>query len=199
MANAAENIPQDKSDKRECILSAALELFSEKGFHGTAVPEIAQKAGVAAGTIYRYFESKEAMVNAVYQRHKGMLLASVLDDFPHGGEARVQIHHFISKVLSFAKKHPQAFKFLELHHHAPYLDAGSREVEQNVISMANAFVEQNERAKVLRKAPAGVLASVVWGSVVGLVRAAWENRAELTQKTETAFEETIWAAIKRAE
>ena len=184
-------------DKRECILSAALELFAEKGFYGTAVPEIAQKAGVAAGTIYRYFENKEAVVNAVYQRHKAQLLASVLDDFPYGSDARAQIHHFISKVLGFAKKHPQAFKFLELHHHAAYLDPSSREVETNVITMANAFVEQNERAKVLRKAPEGVLAALVWGGVVGLVRAAWEKRTELSQKTEAAFEEALWTAIRR--
>jgi len=184
-------------DKRECILSAALELFAEKGFYGTAVPEIAQKAGVAAGTIYRYFESKEAVVNAVYQRHKQMLLAAVLDDFPHGGEARAQIHHFVSRVLAFAGKHPQAFKFLELHHHAPYLDAGSREVEATVMAMANEFVEQNERAKVLRKAPEGVLCALVWGSLIGLVRAAWEKRAEINPKSEAAFEEAVWAAIRR--
>src|SRR5690606_27876447 len=54
------------TDKREAILHAALELFVERGFWGTAVPEIAEKAGVGAGTIYRYFESKEALVNALY-------------------------------------------------------------------------------------------------------------------------------------
>ena len=55
-------------DKREAILAAALEAFVEKGFHGTAVPEIAARAGVGAGTIYRYFESKEAVVNASGRR-----------------------------------------------------------------------------------------------------------------------------------
>src|SRR5512135_1666347 len=90
-----------REDKRECILSAALELFADKGFHGTAVPEIAQKAGVAAGTIYRYFTSKEAIVNAVYQRHKSQLLATVMADFPYEAQPRAQVHHFISSVFSF--------------------------------------------------------------------------------------------------
>ena len=130
-----------REDKKECILSAALELFAEKGFHGTAVPEIAQKAGVAAGTIYRYFTSKEAIVNAVYQRHKSQLLASVMADFPYDGTPRAQIHHFISTTFGFARKHPMAFKFLELHHHAPYLDDKSREVEASVVQMADGFIE----------------------------------------------------------
>ena len=47
-------------DKREAVLGAALELFVERGFHGTTVPEIAERAGVGAGTIYRHFASKEA-------------------------------------------------------------------------------------------------------------------------------------------
>ncbi|MGN6106845.1 MAG: helix-turn-helix domain-containing protein, partial [Kofleriaceae bacterium] len=55
-------------DKREAIIAAALELFVERGFFGTAVPEIAERAGVGAGTIYRYFESNEALVNAIYRQ-----------------------------------------------------------------------------------------------------------------------------------
>ena len=188
---------QATGDKKECILSAALELFSEKGFHGTAVPEIAQRAGVAAGTIYRYFTSKEAIVNQLYQRQKAQLLAAVMADFPFQGHARTQVHHFITRVFAFAQQHPQAFKFLELHHHAPYLDDESKKVEASVVAMANEFVEQNERAKVLRKAPEGMLAGLVWGAVVGLVRAGWEKRTKLDGKTETAFEEAIWDAIKR--
>src|SRR5262245_20911865 len=46
-------------DKEEAILNAALELFVERGFHGTTVPSVAERAGVAPGTIYHYFASKE--------------------------------------------------------------------------------------------------------------------------------------------
>jgi TetR/AcrR family transcriptional regulator, repressor of fatR-cypB operon len=51
--------------KREAILNAALQLFTEFGFHGTAMPQVAERAGVGAGTIYRYFTSKEALVNTL--------------------------------------------------------------------------------------------------------------------------------------
>jgi AcrR family transcriptional regulator len=184
-------------DKRECILAAALELFAEKGFHGTAVPEIAERGGVAAGTIYRYFESKDAIVNALFQRLKSQLLAAVMADFPFQGQARTQIHHFVTSVLEFARRHPLAFKFLELHHHAPYLDDKSREMEASVIAMANEFVAHQERAKVLRKAPDGMLAALVWGALIGFVRAGWEKRADTSEKSEAAFEQALWDAVRR--
>src|SRR5688572_24113470 len=77
-------------DKREAILAAALELFVERGFWGTAVPEIAERAGVGAGTIYRYFESKEALVNAIYRHEKLHFAHVVLDDFPASAPTREQ-------------------------------------------------------------------------------------------------------------
>ena len=69
-------------DKREAITAAALELFVERGFYGTAVPEIADLAGVGAGTIYRYFESKEALVNAIYREQKAVFSARRDRPFP---------------------------------------------------------------------------------------------------------------------
>ncbi len=56
------------STKREDIEAAALQLFATRGFHGTSVPDLASAAGVGAGTIYRHFDSKEGVVNALYQR-----------------------------------------------------------------------------------------------------------------------------------
>ena len=49
------------SDTREKILAAALEVFSAKGFHGTTVDEIAERAGLGKGTVYRHFHSKKGL------------------------------------------------------------------------------------------------------------------------------------------
>ena len=46
------------TDKADAILAAALNLFVERGFHGTSVLSVAERAGVAAGTIYHYFVAK---------------------------------------------------------------------------------------------------------------------------------------------
>ena len=62
--------PEAVEAKREAILDAALSLFAERGYHGTSVPSIAKRAGVGAGTLYRYFENKEKLVNALFLREK---------------------------------------------------------------------------------------------------------------------------------
>src|SRR5947209_3111286 len=74
--------PRDPDRRKQDVLRAALELFAEKGFDGTSVPDVARRARVAAGTIYRYFANKEELVNAVYQRWKADLFVGILDEFP---------------------------------------------------------------------------------------------------------------------
>src|SRR6185503_20328625 len=110
------------TDKREAIMTAALELFVERGFFGTAVPEIADKAGVGAGTIYRHFESKEALVNALYRQEKQRFAQNVVVSFPAIDRARELFRALWGRMAAYAAENHAAFVFLELHHHAPYLD-----------------------------------------------------------------------------
>ncbi len=186
-------------DKREAILQAALELFSERGFHGTAVPAIAERARVAAGTIYRYFDSKEALVNTLFKRYKSALGASLMGGFPFTGTPREQFHHFFRRAIEFAKKERLAIQFLESHHHAPYLDDESRQIEERVLEPARAFFEQTERLKVTRKVQPEALGAMVWGGIVGLLKASWEGRCVLDSKVENAIEEALWDALRRHE
>jgi AcrR family transcriptional regulator len=71
-AEAAGGLESEKSEKSEAtrlrILTAALELFRERGFEAATMRDIAVRAGVATGAAYYYFTSKDAIVLAFYRR-----------------------------------------------------------------------------------------------------------------------------------
>lgn len=184
-------------DRRDDILEAALALFAERGFHGTAVPEVAARARVGAGTIYRYFPSKEALVNKVYWRWKTALAHAVMQDFPFHAPAREQFQVFWRRAVAFAVEHPLAFKFLELHHHAPYLDAESRRVEEEVVIAAVAFFAKTRQDQVTKDLDPQLLMAIVWGGVVGLVKNAWEGRLALSERVIADAESCCWEAVRR--
>lgn len=181
--------------KREDILDAALGLFAERGFHGTAMPEIAAAAGIATGTIYRHFVSKEALVNELYRRSKQALLDALLGNVP-ADTLRVQFHHLWWSLVRFAEQQPRAFAFLELHHHGSYLDAESRAIEMRVLVPIAAVLELGRARGETKAMPPQALIVTVWGAFVGMIKAARLGYYLLTDTLCTQVEETCWDAIR---
>lgn len=67
--------PRQRKDARPGeLIEAALQLFSEKGFAATRSEEVAARAGVSKGTLYLYFNSKEALFKAAVRSHLGTLI-----------------------------------------------------------------------------------------------------------------------------
>lgn len=57
--------PTHSRTTRDAILAAALELFSQRGFEGTSMRDIAAEAGITQGAIYKHFAGKEALLEAI--------------------------------------------------------------------------------------------------------------------------------------
>ena len=184
------------ADKRDRILDAALGAFAEFGFHGTPVPLIADRAKVGAGTIYRYFESKEALVNALYRRSKSAMLERVSAGFPASGAPRQQWGHVFRRAVDFAMENPAAFDFLEMHHHAAYLDDESRAIEARAWTMALDILAATRGLRLTRDEEPVLLISLVWGGAIRLVRCAREGLVELTPTVLERFENLCWESIR---
>lgn len=67
------------ADRRKQILRAAIEVFAERGFHRTRVSDIAKRAGVAYGLIYHYFESKDEVLNSLFEENWAVFLKVLRD------------------------------------------------------------------------------------------------------------------------
>jgi AcrR family transcriptional regulator len=183
-------------DKREAILDAALQLFVSRGFHGTTVPEVAERAGVGAGTIYRYFSSKEELGNELYRHWKGEMSKVVLDRFPIDAPARDQFHALWTRLVRFYADAPTAFWFLEVHHHADYLDERSHALEQRMTDFGVAFIQAAQAKGQLKKVSPLLLIGLVLGAFTGVVRKASETHMELDEQDWRDAEQCAWEAIR---
>ena len=83
-----------KPGKRQAILDAALPLFAAKGFDATAVPQIAAAAGVAVGTIYRYFPTKEALDAALAAAWAALFDDEILQPLPASATPRAALRTY---------------------------------------------------------------------------------------------------------
>ena len=180
---------------REAILRAALELMSEHSYESTTVPEIAARAGVAAGTIYLHFPSKEAVVNAVYRESKLEMQRFLADAMASAGTPREGFHGLWRGLFDFSRKHPEAFRFLEMHRHLPYLEPASLEVTRAVFEGVADFVRRAQKQGAIRKAPPGVLISLAFGAFVGLAKEAECGHVRFDEKSIRIGEEVVWKML----
>jgi AcrR family transcriptional regulator len=97
---------------KELILSAALEVFATKGYHDTTVDDIAKKAGIAKGSIYRYFPSKEALFNEVLESRIENLDSSIQQILCEEGDIVQVIGKCVENYLAFFENNRGIYQLL---------------------------------------------------------------------------------------
>lgn len=185
-------------DKHRRILDAALRVFAKHGYDGTSVPQVAKAANVAIGSLYHYFDDKEALVNEVYRDAKHRLKAALLDGIPafdvrRTPDAERWFGELWQRLAAFAVGEPDAFRFLEMQDHAPYLDAASRQVELSVL--APLWLAGKQLRAESKGAPVDVLIALLWGAFVGLVKASRLGYLELNDKNLAHARDACWRMI----
>ena len=105
---------RDKNpEKRIRILDAALKVFATRGFYNAKVSEVAREAGVADGTIYLYFESKDALLIALFEDRMQRLIARANDEIARTeGTVLDKIRQAIALHLSLVLDDPDLAEFI---------------------------------------------------------------------------------------
>src|SRR5262249_54730333 len=141
--------------------------------------------------------SKEALVNVLYQRHKRDLMQALFDGFDPSVPVRQAFHGIWQRACAFARAKPVALQFLELHHHATYLDDTSRKLEIEIFETAYQYLVFASSQQLLKPLAPEVLLAIVWGSFRGLVQAGCDGMLEFDDEIVEQAEECVWEAIRR--
>jgi TetR/AcrR family fatty acid metabolism transcriptional regulator len=113
----------NKTDKRARILDAAVKVFADRGFFTATVAEIARAAGVADGTIYLYFKSKDDLLLRLFDEKMSDLLTEARAAIDSEGSAAARLRRFITLHLALVEKNPELASVLivELRQSAQFL------------------------------------------------------------------------------
>jgi AcrR family transcriptional regulator len=98
-------------DKRNAILSAAARVFAIKGL-GAATSAISKAAGVAEGTLFTYFKTKDDLMNDLYREIKLELADAMMSNFPRKKSVRVRLQHVWDCFVNWGAANPEQRKVL---------------------------------------------------------------------------------------
>jgi len=176
------------SDKYDRILDAALRVFAQKGFYNTKVSEVAREAGVADGTIYNYFKSKDDILIMLFEERMDWILERLRSELT--GDVEVQIRRFIELHLNLAEVSPDLAEFItvELRQSDKFLRDYANDKFAEYLSVLSGLIERGQAESVFRAEIDARLASrAMFGSLDEiLLTLTLQSRARSIDASNTA-------------
>lgn len=184
--------------KEERIIQAVFAITGRKGLAGIHITEISKEAGVGVGTLYTYFEGKEAIIQAAYFRVENQLSLKMYEQFDAGLPVRDSLKKLYINMLHYRLKHYDENVFLDQYEHSNY-------VQLNFDTQIDHFREQNklfysllkrgQEEGAIVKLGHRVIICFLLGSVRELARCIFQKMLPLNKRAIEDNFNMAWKAI----
>jgi AcrR family transcriptional regulator len=188
-----------RPSQKETILRAAVDCFAERGYDGTRVRHIAERAGVSDAALYRHYGSVEELAQELFSHYFGDY-AGRIADATWRGTTEEKLRAAIRATLAFYRADPSAAMFILLRQHTflPKVPAGTvypLEIIERIIS-------EGQHQQELRAGQPNLLAAIFFGCVlrpIHLAGLAAPGAFALLDEThrDEVIEEAALAALRR--
>lgn len=165
--------PKD-DEKFKAITEATFVLVEQTGLSGLTMAAIARQAGLATGTLYVYFKSKEELVNALYAQAKTATAARVLQGDDPDAPFRVRFRHTWNNLLKNRLDYWAEMVFQEQYYNSPWFSEANRDLSARLFRDWFLLIEKAKEQQILKNVPTPLLTSSLMGSVretASLIRA----------------------------
>ena len=182
---------------RQRLIRSALELFTTRGYHETTTAQIAKKAGIAEGTIYRHFDSKQQLVNDLYraaQRWATKIVQEKSRD-PEAPTARAQLTAIAHALAEGAATETAIVKIGLLEPLASVLDEESRKTEREFRIALERIIAEGKAQGAVRTGAVEVWAGVWLATLSHALRKLTAGEWKPADTSVRLVIEAAWRAI----
>ena len=185
-----------KEEKRAALLQAALELFTEQGFHGASTAQIARHAGVASGTLFFHFKSKEELIHELFEEIRLKIDQRIQKSFDVEIPVRERFLLTFSILLHYFLENPREFKLVEQYHFSPFSkQEDSRCVADNPLRVL--LLQAREQA-LIKDAPLLFLEAVAFGPIISLAKEHAIHGTPVDAEIVRLTTEACWDGLKKS-
>lgn len=184
--------------KKQLILQATLKLITDHGFQGTPVSLIAKEAGVGAGTIYRYFASKEAIFTELYDRIQLDLHAATMTAIPADVGVRDEFRLKWLNILHYFLDHPYEARFLEQYSASPpFINPAVIAERDRRNAHLKVLIARGVATGAIREVDYHAVAVLLWGTVFQLHQLQATGTREVDQNLIDDVFGVFWEGLSK--
>ncbi|MEZ5505942.1 MAG: TetR/AcrR family transcriptional regulator [Gammaproteobacteria bacterium] len=162
---ATANTESRKAQVHENILKAAKALVSENGFRTLSVQAVAERAGIATGTLYRYFDSKTALCVALFERATQREIAQVTAASEIAGSSTDKLQHALTIFAERAMQNPTLAYALIAEPVDPELDQARLDYRRQWADTFSALIRTGIRKQEFISQPEQLCAAAMVGAM----------------------------------
>jgi AcrR family transcriptional regulator len=152
-------------DKLRAIAKATFTLVEQTGLSGLTMAAIAREAGLATGTLYVYFKSKEELLVALYEQAKTETAASLMQGDDPSVPFRSRFQHMWMNWLEHRLTHYAKVVFMEQYYNSPWFSEESRNLSARLFKDWVDVFEVAKAQQILKDVPTPMLINSFGGSV----------------------------------
>lgn len=177
---AAQRRRVPRAEREAQLLDVAVPLFSERGFHGVSVDEVAAGAGVTKPMVYAYFGSKEGLFAACVEQAAAGLVGSLEGSAAQHQDAEDRMWHGLLTVFRFVDEHREAWKLLYGRGSSPFSGPAGDASEAMARLLTDQFIDNTRRAGIEQASAPHMepMANAFVAATIGLARWWVETRPE---------------------
>jgi AcrR family transcriptional regulator len=182
-------------DKRNAILEAATRVFAERGL-GAATSAISAAAGIAEGTLFTYFPTKDELINALYREIKLELADAMMSAFPRKKGMRLRLQHIWNQYVGWGIQNPLQQRVLKQVEVWNGLTRESKKAGSAPFAEIEAMIEEAERERIVQDLPRLFVQATMSALAETVMELSRHDPARATTYRNAAFE-MLWAGIAR--
>lgn len=167
-------------DKRKDLLAAALRLFVQNGFHGTPTSKIAKEAGVANGTLFHYYNTKEDLIISLYIDIKKRMGEHIEAKAVLAKKPRKRFKVQFTEIILWSMDNKDEFYFIQQFHSSPFAALLSPDVIKEQLSKSCAEIEDAIKKKLFKKRSTEFILSLVSSHIYGISQ--YLSKTKLSEK-----------------
>ena len=185
------------SDKRTQIIEASIDLFANKGFWNTPTSKITKHAKVSTGTLFNYFESKDALIDEVYLQLREEQTKHIAHDFPVERSVKERFEHTWFRYIEWGLQNPVRYRLLQQMKLSDLISSEAQERSNANMALAVGSFKEAMEHDVFGNVSAEYLGHLVIAQLGAAVSYAMQHNLtdmSLTKHIARSFE-IFWAGV----
>lgn len=162
--------PVRNRTSRDQVLTAALRLFTQKGYFNTSIPDIVQESGVSTGSIYHYFKDKEGIAKALFETLKKRIEDKFAEIEAENKSTEDQCRAVIRHLFEITEEEPFAMEFMLYAKHKEFIPELAPVCSSKPFRLMRQMVANGMIRGEVRPMDANVAAAAVYGPAVRLIQ-----------------------------